>query len=598
MKRLLLVILSSILISVYSPSVGNADWIEYKTGPVDSDIKQIQPRQYDLYRLDYAIPSSNKDEYWFFLNFAEPITANMFNNSVKSWAAILIDVDLDSKSDFSIETTYQNYSGNYYMKANFADRRGNNPTIISTCDAQTWTNLDKGVSWVGFSIKKTCINFSRSFKVLGFVDPNSDVSDDFDYAPDTHWEIFPETGSSSSPSSTSTSTSSSTSNLAAAQLAEFSSSQTMSITTPAAAPKDLISLTPKIAPSVATVLCGNTSGTGWSIDVKLSSAMQSNLAKSYVITNHHVIEPCLSNKSVTLVLSDQTRVPGTIWAWSEPDDTAGIITTTTIPALNWRGALPQQGWWLGVYGSPLGFPGVLTTGIVSSVSQTKKTLTTTAPLNPGNSGGPVFDREGRVVGLATAKYVNSEGFGIVHGTPLLCNKIINCSDLNSVWATDLSLIKNNQEEEAAALAAKIKAEAEAKAKAEAEAKAKAEAELEAKLRGEMRSQCIDFNGKLDLAIFNANSARITYPSSSSVFAGIVSIAPSALDCDYINVTTFGSELQSKERILTSLEGSITSAIATAKINAMKKKTITCVKGKLTKKVTAVNPKCPKGYKKR
>ena len=180
MKRLLLVILSSILISVYSPSVGNADWIEYKTGPVDSDIKQIQPRQYDLYRLDYAIPSSNKDEYWFFLNFAEPITANMFNNSVKSWAAILIDVDLDSKSDFSIETTYQNYSGNYYMKANFADRRGNNPTIISTCDAQTWTNLDKGVSWVGFSIKKTCINFSRSFKVLGFVDPNSDVSDDFD----------------------------------------------------------------------------------------------------------------------------------------------------------------------------------------------------------------------------------------------------------------------------------------------------------------------------------------------------------------------------------------------------------------------------------
>ena len=135
-------------------------------------------------------------------------------------------------------------------------------------------------------------------------------------------------------------------------------------------------------------------------------------------------------------------------------------------------------------------------------------------------------------------------------------------------------------------------------KAEAEAKAKAEAELEAKLRGEMRSQCIDFNGKLDLAIFNANSARITYPSSSSVFAGIVSIAPSALDCDYINVTTFNSELQSKERILTSLEGSITSAIATAKINAMKKKTITCVKGKLTKKVTAVNPKCPKGYKKR
>jgi hypothetical protein len=32
--------------------------------------------------------------------------------------------------------------------------------------------------------------------------------------------------------------------------------------------------------------------------------------------------------------------------------------------------------------------------------------------------------------------------------------------------------------------------------------------------------------------------------------------------------------------------------------AMKKTTITCVKGKLTKKVTAVNPKCPGGYKKK
>ena len=140
--------------------------------------------------------------------------------------------------------------------------------------------------------------------------------------------------------------------------------------------------------------------------------------------------------------------------------------------------------------------------------------------------------------------------------------------------------------------------AKAEAEAEAEAKAKAEAELEAKLRGEMRSQCIDFNGKLDLAIFSANSAGITYPSSSSVFAGIVSIAPSALDCDYINVTTFNSELQSKERLLASLEGSITNAIAIAKANAMKKTTITCVKGKLTKKVTAVKPKCPSGYKKK
>jgi hypothetical protein len=601
-RKFLVVLMSSLLLALALPSIANADWIEYKIGPVDSDAQQIQPVQYDLSRLDYAISDTNPDEFWFFLLFSQPVKEDMFNNSVKSWAAVMIDVDLDNKTDFSIETTYQNYNGNYYMKANFADRRGDNPVLVSSCNAQTWTNTPKSVNWIGFSIKKTCISFNKSFKLLGFVDPNAETSGDFDYTPNTHWEVTPGTGSSSTPSSSSTSTNSSSSNLASSQLVEYSTSQIMSISTPAAAPKDLVTLTPKIAPSVVTVLCADSSGTGWAIDVKLTSTMITNDIRSFVITNHHVIEPCISSKQVTLVLNDQKRVSGTIWAWSEADDTAGITTTTAIPSLNWRGALPQQGWWLGVYGSPLGFPGVLTTGIVSSVSSIKKTLTTTAPLNPGNSGGPVFDREGRVVGLATAKYVNSEGFGIVHGTPLLCNKIINCSDPNTVWATDQSLVKNSTEDDTAALAAKAKAEAEAKAIIEAEAKAKAEAELklaqEVKLREEFNRNCSNFNGDRDLIIFNAQNAKILYPTSSSLLQSVLDNAPEPLDCYYINLSTFETELLNKRKILTSYEAIMASAIDTAKENAKKKVTITCTKGKLTKKVTAINPKCPKGYKKK
>jgi hypothetical protein len=330
--------------------------------------------------------------------------------------------------------------------------------------------------------------------------------------------------------------------------------------------------------------------------------MVNNGVRSFLITNHHVIEPCLSNKQVTLVLNDQKRVPGTIWAWSEADDTAGITTTTSIPPLNWRGALPQQGWWLGVYGSPLGFPGVLTTGIVSSVNSTKKTLTTTAPLNPGNSGGPVFDREGRVVGLATAKYIDSEGFGIVHGTPLLCNKIINCSDPNMIWSIDQSLIKNVAEEDATILAAKAKADAEAKAKVEAEAKAKADAEaklaIEIKLKEDLTRKCIEFNGDIDLAKFNLQSAKTLYPKSSTFLQSVHDNAPDYLDCNYFNLVSFDSEIQAKRKILSAYELSVNSAIATAQVNSTKKITITCIKGKLTKKVTGINPKCPTGYKKK
>jgi M6 family metalloprotease-like protein len=92
---------------------------------------------------------------------------------------------------------------------------------------------------------------------------------------------------------------------------------------------------------------------------------------------------------------------------------------------------------------------------------------------------------------------------------------------------------------------KADAEAEAKAKAEAEAKAKAEAEAKAKAESEAKA---------------------------------------------------AAELKAKQEAEAKAKAE---AEAKAKLEASKKKTtITCVKGKLTKKVTAVNPKCPASYKKK
>jgi len=225
----------------------------------------------------------------------------------------------------------------------------------------------------------------------------------------------------------------SVSTVPAADLPTVGSSNVSTLGSPSSAPDDMTLLAPKITKSVVTILCGNRQGTAWTINAELSSQQKSQGFKSYLITNHHVIADCTQNTSVTLILSDKSRQQGSVYTWDETSDLAGILTTADLPSLNWQGSLPLQGYWVGVIGSPLGFAGILTTGIVSSVDNDTLVGTLTAPINPGNSGGPVFDRSGRVVGIATAKYVNAEGFGIFNGTPLLCKAIVNCPSGSNVW---------------------------------------------------------------------------------------------------------------------------------------------------------------------
>lgn len=594
------IILAMALITNLSLPVADAAITWSQTSKYDTSYDgKIPNSQYDLDFSSAYIFDNDPDLINFYLEFKNLPRINMFNDGLGSFAFIGLDYNFDDKEDYRLyvsritlktdRSSVQGYAYNYKTQQ------------YTSCRTSIFTNIDEGSKWVGIEVSRSCIGLPNTFDMFGYAEYNDDNSgDSYDYAPypSMRVNLLASSGGSSTGSTSAGSTYTLPENVA------NSSKGATNFTEP---PKDLSKLSEELLPSVVTVKCAGGSGTGWSADAQLSSNMTTAGFKSIVITNHHVIEDCLGSKDVSLVLSNSTSVAGKVVSWNESNDVAGVATSSSIPPLQWIGALPKQGWWVGVLGSPLGKANVLTTGIVSSINSLAKTFTLTAPINPGNSGGPVFDSTGRVLGLATSKNLLSsgalsEGFGNAHGVPLLCSTVITCTAEKDPWGgvSKFAAISAAALEAAAKAEAeaKAKAEAEAKAKAEAEAKAKAEAELEAKLKGEMRSQCIDFNGKLDLAIFNANSAGITHPSSSSVFAGIVSIAPSALDCDYINVTTFNSELQSKERILTSLEGSITSAIATAKTNAMKKTTITCVKGKVTKKVTAVSPKCPKGYKKK
>jgi hypothetical protein len=115
-----------------------------------------------------------------------------------------------------------------------------------------------------------------------------------------------------------------------------------------------------------------------------------------------------------------------------------------LPTLSFRGERPAQGWWVGVLGSPRGLDGYLTTGLVAKVVADGSEFGVSASLNPGNSGGPIFDRDGRVLGIATYKLLESESLGFARSATLLCTTVVKCDSANPIWSTQLAAKPGNQ----------------------------------------------------------------------------------------------------------------------------------------------------------
>ena len=551
---------------------------------------------YDLEFSSVYIFDNETDNIYFYLEFAQVPKIGMFNDGLDSFGFIGLDYDFNGAEDVRLSISRVTLTadrstvpGDSYDKIN---------SKYLTCPVGVFTNINEGDKWIGLKVSRSCIKLPTTFDMFGYAEYNDKGGgESYDYAPYPNMRVNLLGSSTAVSSTTGNSFSGFTHALPTTPL--NSSYRSSNFTLP---PKDLSKLSEQLLPSVVTIKCLAGSGTGWSADLKLSSALVSAGYQTIVITNHHVVEDCMSTKNVTIVLSNGTSVPGKVVSWNSSSDVAGVATVTSIPSLQWIGSPPRQGWWVGVLGSPLGKSNVLTTGIVSSVNNLAKTFTLTAPINPGNSGGPVFDSTGRVLGLATSKNLLSsgeiaEGFGNAHGVPLLCASIVICDLEKDPWngISKFELASTD----AASVA---KAEADAKAKAEADAKAKAEADAKAKAdlvaAKEKTDLCIQHNSDIKLVIYSLTSAKTLYPVSELLLQGIIDNAPESIECSYIDVETFDAELKGEKMLLKAFESIAKSTIASAQTLSKKKVTITCVKGKLTKKVTAVNPKCPTGYKKK
>jgi S1-C subfamily serine protease len=142
---------------------------------------------------------------------------------------------------------------------------------------------------------------------------------------------------------------------------------------------------------------------------------------TWLATNSHVVEGVAgSNGTVRVVQGDHSWV-GEVSFWDDRRDVALIRVQGVLPTIT-VGAQPHVGDQVLAYGSPFGLPDTVTKGVVSAVRGDY--IQTDAQINHGNSGGPLLNADGEVVGITTFDLEGGgSGLRVAVGMPLFCKTV-------------------------------------------------------------------------------------------------------------------------------------------------------------------------------
>jgi S1-C subfamily serine protease len=173
----------------------------------------------------------------------------------------------------------------------------------------------------------------------------------------------------------------------------------------------------RVKPSVVSVITYNAKG-----EVTLTGSGFF-VRPGQVLTNLHVVEGAhhaevrtFEGKGKTYTVAGLTNVDEdgdlAVLSVEMPLDRASVVETAA--------AAPEEGEHIFVIGNPLRLEGSVADGIVSAVREVPglgRIVQITAPISHGNSGSPVFNMKGQVVGVVTIRVMNGQNINLALGSP-------------------------------------------------------------------------------------------------------------------------------------------------------------------------------------
>jgi len=190
-------------------------------------------------------------------------------------------------------------------------------------------------------------------------------------------------------------------------------------------PRDIALTVAKTQRSTVTVYCeipdNESLGSAWAVTLDEDAYKKYD---SVFITNHHVVDDCIGKEKYLKIARLYSKmVPAKIITLDKKNDLAVIVADIRIPTLKLSENIPYPGYWTMVSGSADGYEGSIAFGSVLNMND--KEVLITANASHGNSGGPVIDNEGRVIGTLTSGS-KKEQYNVATSLDAMCAKILSC----------------------------------------------------------------------------------------------------------------------------------------------------------------------------